>query len=270
MPVITCGKPMNYRDLYEQQGYLSPIDVVSEAEAASHRRALEQAEEKLGPVHYLAKMHTVMTSPAALASHPKILDVVEQLIGPDILVYNVTYIIKEANTPTHVSWHQDLTYWGLDRDDQVSLWLALSDASVEAGCMRVIPGSHRQGRLEHIAGEQDEHNVLFQNQRVADIDETQAVACPLRPGQASLHHGWLLHASAPNQSSDRRIGLNVQYIAPQVRQTKLPGYTAWLVRGQDRYGYYPAEIPASVDLDPDALARRAQMERLHVEIAGQE
>ena len=258
---------MDYRETYQRQGYLSPIDVIDEADAVLHRKAMERAEAELGNVHYLAKMHTVLRSPAELASHPRVLDVVEQLIGPDILVYNVTYIIKEANTATHVSWHQDLTYWGLDRDDQVSLWLALSDASVAAGCMRVIPGSHQQGRLEHITGEDDPDNVLFQNQRVADIDESRSMACPLHPGQASLHHGWLLHASAPNTTNDRRIGLNVQYVAPQVRQTKLPGYTAWLVRGEDRYGHYPADVPASRDLDPVALEQRAQIERLHYDIA---
>jgi ectoine hydroxylase-related dioxygenase (phytanoyl-CoA dioxygenase family) len=261
---------MDYRELYQQQGYLSPIDVIDSSAAAAHRRALEQAEARLGPVHYLAKMHTVMTSPAELASHPAILDVVEQLIGPDILVYNVTYIIKEANTATHVSWHQDLTYWGLSSDDQVSLWLALSDASAEAGCMRVIPGSHRQGRRKHIVGETDADNVLFQNQRVDGIDESQALVCALRPGQASLHHGWLLHASAPNRTDDRRIGLNVQYVAPHVRQTKLPGFSAWLVRGEDRFEHYALEIPATVDLDPDALARREAMERLHQDIAANE
>ena len=261
---------MDYRELYQQQGYLAPIDVIDADAAAAHRQALEQAETRLGPIHYLAKMHTVMTSPAQLASDPVVLDIVEQLIGPDILVYNVTYIIKEANTATHVSWHQDLTYWGLDSDDQVSMWLALSDASIESGCMRMIPGSHHLGRQHHILGEEDENNVLFQNQRIADIDESRAVACPLRPGQASLHHGWLLHASAPNLTDDRRIGLNVQYIAPHVRQTKLPGYTAWLVRGEDRYGYYPNEDPATVDLDPDALARREAMERLHRDIAANE
>ena len=261
---------MDYRESYQQQGYLSPIDVIDADAAAAHRQALERAETRLGPIHYLAKMHTVMTSPAELASHPAILDVVEQLIGPDILVYNVTYLIKEAKTATHVSWHQDLTYWGLSSDDQVSAWLALSDASAEAGCMRVIPGSHRQGRLDHIVGEIDDDNVLFQNQRVADIDESQAVACPLKPGQASLHHGWLLHASGPNQTGDRRIGLNVQYVAPHVRQTKLPGYSAWLVRGEDRFGHYANEIPATLDLDPAALARREAMERLHRDIAANE
>jgi ectoine hydroxylase-related dioxygenase (phytanoyl-CoA dioxygenase family) len=259
---------MNYRDQYQQQGYLAPIDVLDVTTAASHRQQLEQAERKIGPLHYLSKIHTVLTSPARLAAHPAVPDLVEQLIGPDILVYNATYIVKEAGSPAHVTWHQDLTYWGLDRDDQVSLWLALSETSVESGCMRVIPGSHVEGRKQHLLDDSDKTNVLLQGQRVTDVDESQAVACPLRPGQASLHHGWLLHASAPNRSSDRRIGLNVQYVAPQVRQTKLPGYSAWLVRGEDRYHHYAADIPAEIDLDADALARRSQMERLHRNIAG--
>jgi ectoine hydroxylase-related dioxygenase (phytanoyl-CoA dioxygenase family) len=253
---------MNYRDLYLEQGYLTALDILDRETAAVHRAALERAEAKAGTMHYLNKIHTVLRSPAELVSHPAVLDVVEQLIGPDILVYNSTYIIKEANTPSHVSWHQDLTYWGLDSDDQVSLWLALSEASVASGCMRVIPGSQRTGKLDHIAGEEDEHNVLFQNQRVADIDEAQALACPLGPGQASLHHGWLLHASATNQTSDRRIGLNVQYIAPHVRQ-KLPDYSAWLVRGEDRYRYYAEEKPASTDLDPVACQHRERLEAMY-------
>ena len=94
---------MNYREQYQRQGYLSPIDVLDAGEAASHRRALEAAEARLGPLHYESKMHTVLTSAAELASHPAVLDVVEQLIGPDILIYNTTYIIKEAATPSHVS-----------------------------------------------------------------------------------------------------------------------------------------------------------------------
>ena len=105
---------------YALQGFVSPITVVGEDEALQHRLAMEQVELAQGALHYKNKIHTVMRSPWELASHPKLLDAVEQLIGPDILLYNSTYIIKEANTPSFVSWHQDLTYWGLDCDDQVS------------------------------------------------------------------------------------------------------------------------------------------------------
>ena len=254
---------MNLSERYKQQGYLSAIDVIDADQAAKHRSQLEKAESQIGPLHYRSKIHTVLRSPAELACHPGVLNIVGQLIGPDILVYNVTYIIKEPKTPTHVSWHQDLTYWGLDSDDQVSLWLALSDASVDSGCMRVIPGSHQHGRQHHILSEDDDTNVLFQNQRVADVDESCAIDCSLNPGQASLHHGWLLHASAPNHSADRRIGLNVQYIAPHVRQTKIADYSACLVRGEDHFGHYQADQPSTVDLDPEALKHREQMEKQH-------
>jgi len=259
---------MYYSAQYDTRGYLSGIDIIDADEASKHRAQLEHAEQKIGPMHYLTKVHTILSSPAQLAIHPRILDVVEQLIGPDILIYNVTYIIKEASTKSHVSWHQDLTYWGLDSDDQVSVWLALSDASNSSGCMRMIPGSHRLGRQHHILGEDDENNVLFQNQRVADVDESKAVTAELRPGQASFHHGRLLHSSAPNLSDDRRIGLNIQYIAPHVRQTKLPGFTALLARGADRHHHYDNDVAATCDLDPAAMQRRKALEQLHYSIAG--
>ena len=256
---------MNLSDRYAEQGYLSPVDIVDAGEAAIHRRRLERAEARAGSMHYLTKVHTLLTSPLELASDPRVLDVVEQILGPDILVYNVTYIIKEARSPSHVTWHQDLTYWGLDSDAQVSMWLALSDASEASGCMRVIPGSHIAGRLEHEVNETDHDNVLYRGQSVRGVDESAAVVCDLRPGQASFHHGWLLHQSGPNQSGDRRIGLNVQYIAPHVRQLKQPGYSAWLVRGEDRHGHYAEEILARTDLDPAALERHRAQQRVHRE-----
>ncbi|MEL0123213.1 MAG: phytanoyl-CoA dioxygenase family protein, partial [Paracoccaceae bacterium] len=106
-----------------------------------------------------------MTSALELATLPSVLDLVEQMIGPNILLYNVTYIIKEPHAPSHVSWHQDLTYWGLSHDDQVSMWLALSPATQESGCMRMIPGSHKLGKVEHQTTE-DDTNVMLQGQTV--------------------------------------------------------------------------------------------------------
>jgi len=80
--------------------------------------------------------------------------------------------------------------------------------------MMMLPGSHRGGRREHRRGT-DGTNVL-----VDAVDDTDAVLCPLRPGEASFHHGWTLHSSRPNQSGDRRIGLNIQYLSPSVRQIR--------------------------------------------------
>lgn len=129
------------------------------------------------------------------------------------MLYNVTYIIKEPHSKSHVSWHQDLTYWGFDSDDQISVWLALSPATEQSGCMKMIPCSHRDGRVEHRLTN-DKSNVLFSGQTIPEVDESKALLCELNPGQASFHHGWTKHSSLPNRSDDRRIGLNIQYIAP--------------------------------------------------------
>ncbi len=253
---------------YRCDGYLSGVDIVTADEAQTHRDRLERIEAHHGSLHYLDKVHMVSASAFELASSPVVLDVVEACIGPNIVLYNSTYIIKEANTAAHVAWHQDLTYWGLSDDDaQVSMWLALSPADAESGCMQMIPGSHRSGRLEHET-DSDPDNVLSLKQHLRHVDDRTAELCPLSPGQASFHHGWTVHTSAPNRSDDRRIGLNVQFVAPHnvfVGNTDHGGNSASgiLLRGEDTVGFYQPEPQAKVDLDPDTtpgwLAYDAQM-----------
>jgi ectoine hydroxylase-related dioxygenase (phytanoyl-CoA dioxygenase family) len=252
---------------YMRDGFLSPVEILNEDEAARHRARMEAAEATAGALHYKTKVHTILRSPYELATHPRVLDTVAALIGPDILLYNVTYIVKEAGSGCHVSWHQDLTYWGFDGDAQVSMWLALSPATPESGCMRMVAGSHREGRRDHGLTE-DAKNVLFRGQTVEGVAEETAALCPLRPGQASFHHGWTLHASLANRGPARRIGLNVQYLAPHMRQTKPEPDSALLVRGADRYGHFQTDKPAETDLDPAAVAWQHELERRHYATAG--
>ena len=167
-------------------------------------------------------------------------------------MYNVTYVIKEAKSVSHVSWHQDLTYWGFSNDKVVSLWLALSDASALSGAMKMIPGSHKLGVFNH-KKTKDENNVLIQGQTVENVDESKAVLCSLKPGQASFHHGWTLHTSGTNNSNDRRIGLNIQYLSTDIKQLKSDKDTAMCVRGIDEYNNFKLDLPASKDLDSKAL-----------------
>jgi len=239
------------KSLYDEQGFLTGVPIISPAEALLHRANLELVEAQRGPMHYQYKVHTVMQSPYQLATLPNLLDIIEQLLGPNILLYSVAYIIKEAHSESHVSWHQDLTYWGLDSDAQVSVWLALSDASEASGCMHMIPGSHTSGQQQHHTT-QDKNNVLLSGQTVTNLDTTNAVVTSLAAGQASLHHGWTLHSSKPNTSDDRRIGLNIQYIRPEVRQIKQDYDSAMLVRGVDQYHHFHQDRPAQTAFDLDA------------------
>ena len=137
----------------------------------------------------------------ALVSHPSILDAVESIVGPNILVYTSTWFIKEPESTAIAAWHQDATYFGLSPHLHVTAWLALSDATAENGCMEFLPGSHERGQLPHTAGVVA-HSVNRARQAVDGVvDDTPAVHAPLRAGEFSLHHTLTLHRSQPNRSA---------------------------------------------------------------------
>ena len=267
VPMPEQSNVQHLANQYRENGFLSGIRVISPKDAQSHRDRLESAEAVIGNLHYQSNIHTVLRSPWELATQTAVLDLVEAMIGPDILLHNATYIIKEPRTRQHVSWHQDLTYWGFDDAAQVSMWLALSVADETSGCMQMVPGSHLIGEQPHEPTD-DADNVLLQGQTIRDVDTANAVLCSLAPGEASFHHGWTLHASMPNPSADRRIGLNVQYIAPHMKQLKTDDDTAILVRGVDRYQHFKQVKPARAELDEAALARHRELQALYVATAG--
>ena len=247
-----------------RDGFHFPVRVLSDDDTQRYRAALEAHEAATGgPIssNMRHKVHLIFTWAAELVRHPRILDAVEDLLGPDILCWTTNFFIKEARTPDYVSWHQDATYWGLDPDDVVTAWVALSDAPVESGAMEFIPGSHRMGQLPH-ADTFHEHNLLSRGQEIAvEVDTGKAVRVPLKAGEMSLHHVKLAHYSGPNTTGDRRIGLAIRYIPPHVHQTKVRD-SATLVRGRDTGGHYELEPAPRADRDEAALAaHRAAMER---------
>src|SRR5579872_4740947 len=131
---------------YRDEGYVAPIRVMSEADALMLRRRLEAFEQSQGgPLKgaHRHKAHLLFPWLADLVRHPKVLDAVEDVLGPDILVWTTNFFTKEARTEDFVSWHQDSTYWGLSGTDVTTAWVALSPSTVEAGAMKVIPGSHK-------------------------------------------------------------------------------------------------------------------------------
>ena len=251
---------------FKRDGYYFPVRVLSTAEAAGYRARLEGNEAALGgPLasNMRHKVHLLFTWAAELVRHPAVLDVVEDILGPDILCWNTNFFIKEAHDPGFVSWHQDATYWGLDPDDVVTAWVALSDAPVESGAMKVIPGSHRWPQMAH-RDTFHEHNLLSRGQELAvEVDEAEAVYMPLKAGEVSLHHVKLAHGSAPNTVDDRRIGLAIRYVPPHVRQKGVKD-CATLVRGQDARHYYDPEPAPRADLDEAAVAAHAEAMRRQV------
>jgi len=241
---------------YASDGFVAPIRVMSEADANGYRRRLEAHEARTGaPLqgNWRHKTHLLFTWADELVHHPRILDAVEDAIGPNILCWTATFFIKEAHSPGFVSWHQDSTYWGLDPADVITAWVALTRSDLESGCMKVMPGTHIGEQIPHV-DTFDKNNLLSRGQEVAvEVDPTKAVDLLLRPGEISLHHIKLVHGSEPNTSDDRRIGMAIRYIPTHVRQTKVRD-SAMLVRGTDPHGHFDPEPRPKADLDADALA----------------
>jgi len=247
---------------YWRDGFVAPITVMTEDQAAGLRARIEALERAHGPLHYTVKPTLFVTAADEMAHWPALLDAVEDILGPDILAWDSAFIIKEPGTSKFVSWHQDLTYWGLDKvDDVVSVWLALSPATVESGTMSMIPGSHRTHAAHRATADAD--NILSRGQTVdvAVEDLARAVPIVLRPGQMSLHHGLVLHASGGNRSTDRRIGFNMNLITPSVRQTVVADDTALALRGTDRFGHFRPEPRPTSDFSDEGCAFQAAVAR---------
>jgi len=244
-------------DQYFNDGYFCPVPVLNPKEVSKYRSRLEDFERTQGGALLPAqrsKSHLLFKWLDDLIRDARILDPIEDLIGPNILCWNTIFWIKPAGSPSFVSWHQDITYWGLAGGEVVTAWLALSPASLESGCMRVMPGTHIGESLPH-EDRYDEANMLTRGQEiVAQLDETRAVAMPLSPGEMSIHSVRLAHTSGPNHSGDRRIGVSMHFMPTSAYQSAGDWDSAALVRGTDAYGHFHPAPRLSQDLDPEAVA----------------
>src|SRR5438067_577909 len=245
---------------YERDGFLSPNVALTSREAADFRRKLAAFEETVGgpltseatDARYRSRTHVLLSWVHSLVRRPAILDAVEDLIGPDILVFTSTWFIKEPESAAIAAWHQDATYFGLRPYVHVTAWVALTDATAENGCMEFLPGSHARGQLPHEAGVVPASVNRAGQAVTVEVDDAPAVCAPLRAGEFSLHHTLCLHRSPPNRSTGRRIGLGISYIPTHARHLgvthKAP---AMLVRGVDTFGHFVPEPAPAGDLDDE-------------------
>lgn len=242
---------------YHRDGYYFPVDCLMPEEVRHYRGRLEAFEQEEGdtfgrlPDLVRSKSHLLFTWMDELVRHPKVLDAVESVIGPNILIYHLTSWLKEPNEPSHVSWHQDGTYFGLEPAEQITAWIALTDATPEMGCIKLLPGSHAIGQQPH-QDTPSPGNLLSRGQTIArKLDYTSCVLMPLHAGEVSLHHTHIVHSSEPNRTDRRRIGIGVSYIPTHCRLVNGDArVTASLVRGQDEYGHFDLDPPPVGDFDP--------------------
>ena len=244
---------------YRRDGFLAPLPAFSASEATALRARLEAAEAAAGKERAgRARLHVTHAWAWDLARDPRVVEPIASVLGPNVLLWSLDWFIKPPGTAAFISYHQDATYWGLEPHQVASAWIALSDAGPNTGPMRFLPGSHKGPVWEqHDTFAAD--NLLSRGQVVkVAVDEAQTVLVPLALGEMSIHHVRTIHGSAPNRSNDRRIGMVLRYCATHVRQTKVAGDHATLVRGEDAYQHFVPVPRPSEDMGAEerALARR--------------
>ena len=243
-------------DTYRRDGFLAPLDLLSTREAGAVRGRIEEIEAGIDgemQLRFKIKAHLPFPFLCDIIAHPTMLDMVEDIIGPDILCWGSSFFFKEAHDPRFVSWHQDSTYYGLEPPDTLTAWLAVTDSTLESGCVRYVPGSHGNGILHHDETH-DPKNLLSRGQTIPGVDESKAVDVTLKAGQISFHKEDVVHGSSPNRSGDRRLGFSIHYIAPHVRETKFPKASAMVLRGSDTGGSWKPDPYPKADWDPECVA----------------
>lgn len=259
--MMTYSLSARERKRYQDEGYLSGLPVLDSTLAESCCEFLmalvqqrEHDQDLVDQMYY--KSHLVFKWLAKIALNTKILDRVESLLGPDILLWNSCLLPKAPNSDSWFTWHQDATYWELEPPHALTVWLAFGEVTKLNGAMKVIPGSHASGQLRH-ENTFDPTVMLPRGQKIVDpLKEEAAKDIVLRPGEMSIHGIYTVHGSGPNRTERWRLGCNMTFVATDVHS--LTGReSAVLVRGQDSYGNFEKEPWPDGDRTPEAIAAHA-------------
>ena len=225
---------------YEDEGFVSPIDIFSKDKAKEIRNEIELIEKEMpDELEKSGRYNAHLISPLLdeVTHNSEILDAVQSLIGKDILVCGTTLFIKNPNVKGFVSYHQDAKYIGLEPHNWVTAWVAITDSNEHNGCMRVWSGSHKDNLKDHDQNF-NERNLLTRGQTIKNVPKKKTTPLILKAGQMSLHHPTVVHGSDLNHSNDRRIGFVIQsYIGTNVKQV-LGINSVQLARGKDNFNFH--------------------------------
>lgn len=238
-------------ETYNREGYIKRVSLFEEDQAAQNRayfdgllkHALSQGKNS----YSISGSHVVYGGVFDLVTSLPLLDLAEDLLGPNFAAIGAHYFCKLPQDPKVVSWHQDFTYWPLDRAKVITIWLAIDDVDRENACIQVIPGSHRHGLLPYRESDPQEKNVLNQT-----VDNVHEYGTPdhleLKAGEASIHSCLLLHGSDANLSDRRRCGIGIRYATVDVQADTALQAKGVLCRGTDPDGNWAN--PARPSFDP--------------------
>ena len=241
---------------FHEQGFIAPVRVFPESLAREIRERFESFENRF-PEHTAkldVKANLLCPWVAELCCYPRLLDIVEDLVGPDILCTSSNFRTKHAHSRSHAGWHQDGKYIQIE-PSLILVIVALTEFSEDSGCVRFVPGSHRWGYLSHSESNPDPDSILDRQQHITEsFDDSLAVPAILSPGEMSIHQAGTIHGSRPNQADFRRVGWIADYLPTHGRVVSGKRAGAMLMRGHDRFGHFCREPVPEVEAGHDALA----------------
>jgi len=248
---------------FHRDGFAFPIDGIAADQAQAAVDCLDAYERETGDKAQdtlTLKSHMPFRLFSDIIRHPRVLDAVEDLIGPNIFCWGSSFFVKEPHDQSYVSWHCDTYYYGIEPQATVTAWIAFTRSDQVSGCIRCIPGSH----LNETAFDEapDPANILTRGQTTRGVDASRAVYMPLEPGQFSIHHECTVHSSEPNNAEHRRIGYSIHYCPTSSRQTRYNSVdkpSATLVRGVDELGHWVHEPRTKMEFDAPAAARMKEI-----------
>ena len=245
------------KKFYETNGYFLPIDVIQSNIAVETSIKLEKISKNPDPkiLHpWNLQSHLLSSWIYSICSNKKVLDSIEAVIGPNILIQSADIFIKPPNGNKHINWHQDANYWGLEPFELVTGWIALTDTFPENGCMNYLPKSHLSNKIHHIETF-DKNSDLTRGQEIdLNIEKDKQVPVILKAGQMSLHHCLLAHGSGPNLTNQYRVGIAVRYLPTHTKQTYGPPISMILARGEDKFNNFQNDNIPKGDFDDITIA----------------
>lgn len=236
---------------YDELGFLHSIPVLSPDEVAQFRARVEETCRALGGrVTRLDGTHLYFRWAWDLSTHPRVLDCMEQLIGPNILLKSTRLFYKFGNSDSFVGWHQDGITEKLKDAHMPAIWLGLTPATAENGCLRVVPRSHRLGLIPH-ADRPNPDNLTTQG-ATAQVEIVAPQDVVMQAGEMSLHHPLMLHASNPNRSGESRIGFSATYSTPALTTSRTA--VAWVRGDGPRDGFRVVDKPPERSIEQAVAA----------------
>lgn len=238
------------KQAFQKDGVAHPLPVLTADEVSYYSKQmtefLEKQNYKLDALNR-HKPHLYMKWANDLGRHPKIIEQVSKVLGPDVLLWYSVIFVKQKGTTGYVPWHQDSTYWAMSEQVGLTAWLALSDVNEENGCVNYIPESHKSDFLSHEIDNRAD-NMLHRGQTIKGFDGSSAKPIILKAGEMSLHDLKLLHSSGPNLSENHRLGIAFRYIPTRnyPRTLKWLKRSATLVNGVDKFKHFATDpVPSS-------------------------